>query len=239
MVVAVGKAAKESVATWIEDIGGNADPTKLHEATAPGALTGIHFLGVVHPGGITGGGGAAIKADFIRAADQVRTWIGDDGGFLPADPGLVRDLTIPYAYRSDPVPDRDFPLGCTPRLGRGTTSSNRKDDQRSIQLFSAAGKANAKGAPLDYADSRPGSPEGYEDDPGDIPVEPPRAIRWNTTPARLRRSVHSCPVSRPACHGRTLRRRGRPPKIYLPAWVSALPAPPLSAADTAVAALLG
>lgn len=175
MVVAVGKAAKESVATWIENEGGTADPTKLHEATAPGALNNIHFLGVLHPGGITGGGGAAIKADFIRAAAQVKTWIDDDSSFLPADAGVARDLSVPYAYLSDPVPHRDFPFGTTPRLGRGATSSNRKDDQRSIQLYSAHGKANNKEVSLQYTDTATGSDAGYAADPGDIPVEPPRA----------------------------------------------------------------
>ena len=175
LVVAVGKAAKESVATWIAAAGGTADPTKLHEATATGALSGIHFLGVVHPGSAQGGPLTALKADFARAANQVRTWIEDDAAFLPADPGVTRDLDAPYAYTSDPVPHRDFPFGTTPRLGRGATSSNRKDDQRSIQLYSAAGKANAAGASLDYVDTCTGSPDGYEDKPGDIPVEPPRA----------------------------------------------------------------
>lgn len=42
-------------------------------------------------------------------------------------------------------------------------------------MFSAGGKYNAAGAALDYTDTRTGSPEGYADDPGGIPVEPPRA----------------------------------------------------------------
>jgi len=138
-------------------------------------LSGIHFLGVVHPGSAQGGPLTALKADFTRAANQVRTWIEQDAALLPADPGVTRDLAAPYAYTSDPVPHRDFPFGTTPRLGRGATSSNRKDDQRSIQLYSAGGKANAAGASLDYVDTCTDSPDGYEAKPGDIPVEPPRA----------------------------------------------------------------
>src|SRR4051794_4188029 len=61
LVIAVGEAAKESVVTWIESHGGHADPAQLQQASCGGALTGIRFLGVLHPGGITGGGGAAIK----------------------------------------------------------------------------------------------------------------------------------------------------------------------------------
>ncbi|MBA3339209.1 MAG: hypothetical protein H0T54_05600 [Geodermatophilaceae bacterium] len=177
MVVAVGKAAKQSIATWIKRAGGTADPTKLHEATAPaqGSLSWLHFLGVVHPGSAVGGALQDLKDDFTRAAGHVRALIEQDGAFLPADPGVTRDLTIPYVYSSDPVPHRDFPFGATPRLGRGATSSNRKDNQRSIQLYSSAGKANAAGASLDYVDTCTGSPEGYASSPDDIAVEPPRA----------------------------------------------------------------
>lgn len=177
LVVAVGRAAKESVATWIGKMGGTADSEKLHEATAAGVLAGVRFLGVLHPGGAGGPAGslAKIKADFVRAAGQVADWIDDDSGFLPADSGVDRDLTTTYEYTSDPVPHRDFPFGATPRLGRGATSSNRMDEERSIQLFSAGGKANNRGVSLDYPDTANGSPDGYEDDAGDIPVEPPRA----------------------------------------------------------------
>ncbi|MDQ4038723.1 MAG: hypothetical protein M3313_10365 [Actinomycetota bacterium] len=175
LVVAVGKAAKESVATWIEHVGGNADPSKLEDATAGGSLSGVRFLGVVHPGSAQGGALTALKEDFSRAANQVRTWVEEDVEFLPTDPGVPRYLNTAYAYISDPVPHRDFPFGMTPRLGRGATSSNRKDDQRSIQLYSADGRANAAGASLDYTDTALGSPAGYDEDPGDLPVEPPRA----------------------------------------------------------------
>src|SRR5262249_23724951 len=42
-------------------------------------------------------------------------------------------------------------------------------------LFSAAGKYNASGAHLRDPSSAEGSEEGYADDPGDLPYEPPRA----------------------------------------------------------------
>jgi uracil-DNA glycosylase len=174
LVVAVGEAAKESVATWIKGHGGTADPAKLQLATCGGPLAAVRFIGVLHPGGITGGGGAAIKADFLRAASQVRTWVTAKPTWLAADAGATRDLSKPYVYTSDPVPYADFPFGTTPRLGRNATSSNRGDNQRSIQLFSAQGKYTGAGASLTYSYTGEGTIEGYADDTGDIPVEPPR-----------------------------------------------------------------
>ncbi len=174
LVVAVGEAAKESVATWIGSHGGTADPARLHLATCGGPLSGIRFIGVLHPGGITGGGGAAIKADFVRAVGRIRDWVDADAGWLPADSGAHRDLGSPFVYGSDPIPYADFPFGTCPRLGRGATSSNRGDGQRSIQLFSAHGKYNGSGASLSYSYTGIGSTDGYVDEAGDIPVEPPR-----------------------------------------------------------------
>ncbi len=174
LVIAVGEAAKESVATWVVAHGGTADPANLHLATCGAPLSGVHFLGVLHPGGITGGGGTAIKADFVRAVNQIRTWINAAAGWLPPDAGASRDLTKAFVYGSDPSPYGDFPFGTCPRLGRGATSSNRGDNQRSIQLFSAKGKYTGTGASLRYDYTGDGSKDGYADETGDIPVEPPR-----------------------------------------------------------------
>jgi hypothetical protein len=60
-------------------------------------------------------------------------------------------------------------------LGRGATSSNRKDDQRSIQLFSAAGRYNGRDHNPTYSSTAPGTHDGYKGEPGDLPYEPPRA----------------------------------------------------------------
>jgi hypothetical protein len=88
---------------------------------------------------------------------------------------MTRDLNAPYQYKAAAVPFRDFPFATCPRLGRGSTSSNRTDDQRGIRLFSAAGRYNAAGAHLQDAASHAGSHDGYGDDSGDLPYEPPRA----------------------------------------------------------------
>jgi uracil-DNA glycosylase len=176
LVVAVGRAAKESVATWVKAHGGTADPERLHQASLGSLPSRVRLVGVLHPGGATGGGGtAAIQADFRRATNLIRDWIEDDSGWLPADHGVSRNLNLPYPYKSAPIPHRDFPFGTCPRLGRGGTSSNRTDAQRAIRLFSAGGKYNASGARLSDPNAANGSREGYDDDPEELPYEPPRA----------------------------------------------------------------
>jgi hypothetical protein len=173
LVIAVGRAAKESVASWLESHGGAADPDALHDAGRGTLPARVRTVGVVHPGSATGST-AAIRADFQRAVDRIRAWLADDAGWLPADPGVPRDLGTPFAYRSAPVPYRDLAFGACPRLGRGGTSSNRSDGQRGIRLFSAAGSYNAAGERLRDPSTAPGTDAGYADEPGDLPYEPPR-----------------------------------------------------------------
>ncbi len=175
LVIAVGRAAKESVATWIEAHGGNAQPDALHNASLGSIPNRVKVVGVLHPGGAAGGSTAAIKADFARAIGHVRDRLQADPGWLPTDPGMSRNLNATFPYSSAAIPYRDFPFGTCPRLGRGGTSSNRSDDQRAIRLFSAAGKYNAKGAHLSDPSTAGGSNAGYDADPGDLPYEPPRA----------------------------------------------------------------
>jgi uracil-DNA glycosylase len=175
LVIAVGTAAKESVATWIKTHGGNAQSDQLHDASLGSIPARVHVVGVVHPGSAVGGSTGAIKADFQRAIDRIRGWVDDDAGWLPVDPGMSRNLSLAFPYSSAAIPYRDFPFGLSPRLGRGGTSSNRSDNQRAIRLFSAAGKYNASGAHLSDPSTAGGSNQGYDDDTGDLPYEPPRA----------------------------------------------------------------
>ncbi len=175
LVIAVGLAAKESVATWIRAHGGTAQPDQLHNATLGSIPNRVRVVGVVHPGSAVGGSTATIKADFTRAIGRISDWIDDDASWLPTDPGMTRNLSATFPYSSAPIPYRDFPFGVSPRLGRGGTSSNRSDNQRAIRLFSAAGKYNARGAHLTDPSTAGGSNQGYEDEPGDLPYEPPRA----------------------------------------------------------------
>jgi uracil-DNA glycosylase len=175
LVIAVGRAAKESVATWIRSHGGTADPNRLDQATLGSLPARLQLIGVVHPGSAAGGSTAAIRADFQRACEVIRARVEADGGWLPTDPGVERNLAAPFQYRSLAIPHRDFPFGTCPRLGRGGTSSNRKDRQRSIQLYSANGHANNRGDRIRYDATAVGSREGYSDKPGELPYEPPRA----------------------------------------------------------------
>jgi len=175
LVVAVGRAAKESIATWVRAHGGSADPNQLHDATLGSLPSRVRLVGVVHPGSASGGSTGAIRADFQRACNVVRDRVDADPGWLPADPGVPRNLDAAYQYRSAAIPHRDFPFGTCPRLGRGGTSSNRSDNQRGIRLFSANGRYNAVGADLRDPSTATGSRDGYDDDAGDLPYEPPRA----------------------------------------------------------------
>jgi uracil-DNA glycosylase len=177
LVIAVGNAAKESVLTWLTSRGGScpAGSSDISQCVPAAADRPLRAVGVMHPGGAGQGGSvAAIVADFKRALEQIKQWLADDLDWLPADPEGGRQLDRPFRYLSAPIPFRDFAYGTAWRLGHGTTSSNRRDGQHSIQLFSAAGSYNNQGTTLRYVDNVQGSPEGYVDWPGDLPYEPAR-----------------------------------------------------------------
>jgi hypothetical protein len=175
LVVAVGRAAKESIASWVRAHGGTADPDRLDQATLGSLPNRVRLIGVLHPGSASGGSTGTIRRNFQRACNRIRDWVEDDAGWLPVDPGMPRDLDLVYEYRSVAIPFRDFPFGACPRLGRGGTSSNRTDNQRGIRLFSDSGRYNAAGADLRDPSTAGGSRDGYQDDGGDLPYEPPRA----------------------------------------------------------------
>ena len=126
LVIAVGRAAKESVATWIEAHGGSAQSDDLHNASLGSIPNRVKVVGVLHPGGAAGGSTAAIKADFVRAIGHVRDWLQADPGWLPTDPGMSRNLNATFPYSSAAIPYRDFPFGTCPRLGRGGTSESER-----------------------------------------------------------------------------------------------------------------
>jgi len=173
LVVAVGRAAKESVASWIESHGGTADPNALREADASVVSPQLRAVGVLHPGGASRGGAISrIIADFKSAIGQVEQWIDDDASWLPADTDGVRQPAADYKYRSAPIPFRDFAFGTQWRLGRGGTSSNRRDSQEAIQTYSADGSYNQSSG-LSYPGSVGNNRDAYTDD-DDLPWEPPQ-----------------------------------------------------------------
>jgi uracil-DNA glycosylase len=174
LIIAVGRAAKESVHTWVTAHGGRC-PAGAHDVSACDAAAigpRTRIIGVVHPGGAGQGGSvAAIIADFKRALAQVSAFAAADPTWLPLDPGGERPPADTYKYRSAPIPFRDFPYGSSWRVGQGGTSSNRKDNQRGIQLFSEDGDYAAT---VPYASTAAGTREGYEEAAGDLPYEPPK-----------------------------------------------------------------
>ena len=117
LVIAVGVAAKQSVATWIQAHGGSADPDKLQQADSDRLGAQVKTIGVLHPGGASKGAAASkIKGDFKRAIRQLEQWELADPGWLPLDPGARRHSADDYAYESDPIPFRDFAYGTNWRL---------------------------------------------------------------------------------------------------------------------------
>lgn len=173
LVIAVGRAAKESVATWIASHGGSADPERLDLADATVVSPGLRGVGVLHPGGGAFGGTTAIRASFVAAIDQVHAWADDDPDWLLPDDDGLRLPADEFVHRSAPIPFRDLPYGAAWRLGRGGTSSNRRDGQRAIQAFSADGTYDNRGHHVDYDAGDAGGAAVVMPD-GDLAWEPSR-----------------------------------------------------------------
>src|SRR3990172_7470583 len=110
LVIAVGLAAKESVATWIKAHGGTAQSDQLHTALLGSLPNRVRVVGVVHPGSAATGSTGPIKADFIRAIGHIRDWINADPAWLPTDPGMTRNLSATFPYSSAPIPFPHFPF---------------------------------------------------------------------------------------------------------------------------------
>lgn len=177
LIIAVGNAAKESIVTWVEARGGSCAQGALDVSTCTGSHLDPHtrIVGVMHPGAAGQGGSVGtIKASFILALSKIKAWMDADPGWLLPDEDGSRHFDETYKYKGAPIPFRDFAFGTPLRLGRGGTSSNRKDRQRSIQIFSAAGKYNNQGASVQYSDLAFGDQQGYTQSVGEVPYEPPK-----------------------------------------------------------------
>lgn len=204
LVIAVGTAANDTLKSWIESHGGRC---RNINSDCDSSVLGEHVkvLHVPHPGAASPrNGGTAAGARLVRAftdaARKVAQWQdASNDTWLEADEGANRQLVgrganasfrPGFRYVNAPVPYRDFAYGTTWRLGRGGTSSNRKDSQRSIQIFSAHGCYNAicGGSSDDERDTSDGTPvpltyrapeDAYRGIPGlpdgDVEWEAPRA----------------------------------------------------------------
>jgi len=170
LVVAVGNAAKESVATWVGAHGGSADPDHLDNATLGGLPGRLRLAGVVHPGSAAGGSTSAIKADFQRACNRIKGWLDADAGWLPADPGVPRDLGAPFQYKSAAI----------------RTATSRSAPAR--VSAAAAPPATAPTPSGASACSQPVAPTTPPAPTCRTPPPPPAAATATTTPA-------TCPTS--------------------------------------------
>lgn len=157
LVIAVGTAAKDSLQAWVEAHGGRC--RNINEDCDSSVLgENVKVLHVPHPGAASPRNGGAAAASmlvgaFSKAASKVAQWqAASRGRWMPADEGATARLVGTgadahfeprYRYGSAAIPHADFAYGTLWRLGRGGTSSNRKDSQRSIQVFSEAGCYNA------------------------------------------------------------------------------------------------
>jgi len=149
LIIAVGNAAKESIVTWCVRGGTcsqGAANVSLCTSEALGPLTKIRpghaprcgrarRLGSCNPRRLQEGPGKDQILDGCGPA-----WLPPDA----AGAGCSISPTSTEAPRSFP----GLPVRGPIRLGRGGTSSNRKDGQRSIQIFSARGVYNAEGVKL-------------------------------------------------------------------------------------------
>ncbi len=173
LIVAVGRAAKESIVTLVKLHGGHAAAESLHEADFHVLGANVRTIGVVHPGSARGAGLAKVIKDFKRVINKINAWATDDPDWLDPDPGATRSPASSYEYEKDPIPFRDFAFGTNWRLGRGSTSGTRRDSQRSIELYGGGGGSGDKRTYSQWAASTVQDP-GYSDGPGDLPYEPPK-----------------------------------------------------------------
>jgi uracil-DNA glycosylase len=161
LVVSIGTAAKDAIATWKSMRGGSLP-------------AGTRYIHVLHPGAAAAGSATAVRTSFVNAVKQIKKWKDDNPGWLVADPDGTPQFDKTFVFKAAPLPFRDLPYGTPWRLGSGGTSSNRRDGQTAIQIFSADGHYNGQGDNVTYSGNVDGSQEGYADESGDLPYEPPK-----------------------------------------------------------------
>jgi uracil-DNA glycosylase len=175
LVVAVGGAAREAVLAWNRSRGGTGDagPRRLHTVDASAIGPHVRLVDVMHPGAGAQGASTEVAASFQQTAARVLGWARDNPAWLPVDPGGRRGTAAGFRYERAPVPLRDLPFGVPWRLGSGGTATTRRDDGRSIELEPGVRQT---GDPAYPAEPAGGTRDGYDDDVGDLPWEPPRSV---------------------------------------------------------------
>ncbi len=148
LIIGVGSAGKDSVATWIRSHGGNCTTRQLTSSFCDASAIGkgVIAIGVRHPGAASarnGGSSAAgaLQGEFVKKAELVANFIKKDRNWMPADRGMQPDFSKSYVYRDAPIPYRDFAFGTNWRMGKDGTASNRRGAE-GIQIYSDNGCYN-------------------------------------------------------------------------------------------------
>ncbi|HAZ11444.1 MAG: hypothetical protein A2X86_10700 [Bdellovibrionales bacterium GWA2_49_15] len=148
LVIGVGTAGKDSVATWFRAHGSECTSSILNAkyCEGKGDLKGVYAIGVAHPGAASarnGGAGAAdkLQADFQNKAATVAGLISKKLINLPTDSGMTRNFSKNFQYGHASIPHRDFAYGTTFRMGEDGTASNRRG-QDTVQIYSKNGCYN-------------------------------------------------------------------------------------------------
>lgn len=192
LVIGVGAAGKDTLATWINSHGGSCTAQQLSRTYCDASVLapGVKAIGVMHPGAASGrNGGAdaatALQAQFAERAKTVVDLKTQNPNWLPADFGGSTDFTKPYQYDDASIPFRDFAFGTNWRLGKEGTSSNRRGAD-GIQVFSdygcynnssrVNGRCNEK-VPLNLQYAEPVDLKTkFQMRPGDLPYESPKSV---------------------------------------------------------------
>lgn len=195
LIIGVGSAGKDTLATWIRSHGGQCTSSQLGRSYCDASMIapGAKAIGVMHPGAASGRNGGAdaansLRGQFAERAATVAKWIQANPNWMPADPGMKQDFTKGYNYKDAAIPYRDFAFGTNWRMGKDGTTTNRRGAD-GIQIFSDAGCYNnalvIKGK-CDFAAKPKTLPVLYDEPkdiysevkmaPGDLPWESPKSV---------------------------------------------------------------
>jgi hypothetical protein len=181
LIIGVGSAGKDTLATWIRSHGGKCTPQQLGSSFCDASVIapGVKAIGVMHPGAASarnGGSGAAasLNVQFAKRAELVAGWIKENPEWLVADEGAKINLAKDYQYRDAGIPYRDFAFGTNWRMGHDGTATNRRGAD-GIQIFSAKGCYNnairLETGRCDFAEKPKTLPLKYNE-PSDIDSSP-------------------------------------------------------------------
>ena len=204
LVIAVGTAAKESVA-HLGPVPGRHEPGRRSDVSQPrrrrADRPAQRSSACSTPAAPARAAPSRRSSPTSRGRWPIEEWAADDPGWLPVDPGGVAQRRRPptRTERADPVPR--LPLRQSWRLGSGGTSSNRKDNQRAHPAVLGRRQLH---------DERAVSPptpavrsEGYDEEPGDLPYEPPKHDFGEFDRGPGERWRICCRAATPASHGPT------------------------------------